>query len=320
MEQFSPKTKSKDLAGTWSILDREPGMDNLAENAAEILQQMGEDLNIYPFQDRDQKDRLFLARFEFVKFGGAPQFPEVLQGEAVAFIDFLAGFPIDCVEMLIFVGEISSKPSSDGISKVSVQPGTGAVPPVPQGESALFKWPEKEKILLNLTALATKDVGKIFAPNLKGEPKPTQVKWWFRVQLAGGAVKFPVPGEFGALGVRLFPGVYWGHQKSSPFVYSGNWMDSVFYTAALIKEVIDPTDDLPYATYKVIWHGKTEITVWASDFSEYKVGDRVCIMKDIVADKITQLWKDDDMKADCDKTAWQIVPITFYGLEKPEGG
>jgi hypothetical protein len=279
---------------------------------------MGEDLKIYPFQDTDGNDRLFLARFEFPKFGESSQFPEAVKGSSVTFIDFLAGFPIDCIEMLVLIGEFSSKAKEGEASKVAVQEGTGVTAPVPTGEFGFFKWPEKDKILLNLTAIATKNVAQILAKNLDGEPKPAKAHWWFRVQLAGGTKKFPVPGEFVGLGVRMFPGKYWGHQKSSPFVYSGNWMDTVYLTGAIIKEVIDPTDLIAYPTYKVTWR-KDEFTANPSDFAEYKVGDRVTILKDVATEKKTQLWKDDDMKPGCDKTKWQIVPISFYGLEKPGG-
>lgn len=314
MDQFPSKIKKKTLEPTWSILDREPGMDDLAEGATDILKKMGEDLKIYPFQDTDGKDRLFLTRFEFAKFGESPQFSEALVGESQAFIDFLAGFPIDCVEMLLAIGEISTK-----AEKVQVQEGTGVTAPVPKSPAHFFRWPDDDKILLNLTAIATKDVAKIFAENLAGEPKPAKVHWWFRVQLTCGEKKWPVPGEFLGLGVRMMPDMYWGHQKSSPFVYSGNWMDTVYYTGARITEVIPPTDMVPYSTYKVKWR-KDEVMVNPSDFAEYKVDDMVTILKDVATEKKSQTWKDDDMKSGCDKTKWQIAPITFYGLETQAGG
>ena len=314
MELSTPEKRRIDtLDATWSVLDREPGMDDLAEGATEILKKMGEDLKIFPFQDKDGKDRLFLARFEFPKFGETPQFSEAIKGESVAFIDFLAGFPIDCIEMLVAIGEISSK-----ADKVQVQEGTGVTPPVPKDPAHFFKWPDTDKILLNLTALPTKDVSDIFTKNLEGEPKPTTPKWWFRVQLAGGDKKFPVPGEFLGLGVRMMPGEYWGHQKSSPFVYSGNWFDTVFLTGAIIKAVIDPTDEVAYPTYKVTWRGRDFENIRPSDFALYKVDDRVSILKDVSTTKTSQLWKDDDAKVDCDKSTWQIVPLSFYGLDMPE--
>jgi hypothetical protein len=293
------------LIPTWWLLDREPGMDDLADQAGDCLKKMGEDLGIYPFQDRDGNDRIFLARFEFPKYGESGQFSEAVQGDSQGFIDFLAGFPIDCIEMLVAIGERSTK-----ADKVEVKDGVGKVAaPVP---THFFQWPDMDKVLLNLTAIPTKDVAKIFAKNLDGEPKPAKVHWWFRVQLAGGTVKFPAPGEFLGLGVRMMPD-YWGQQKSSPFLYSGNWMDTVYYTGARITEVIGPTDEVPYSTYKVQWR-KDEVTANPSDFAEYKVNDQVTILKDVAVAKKSQLWKDDDMKAFGEN--WMIVPIGFYGLDK----
>jgi hypothetical protein len=136
------------------------------------------------------------------------------------------------------------------------------------------------------------------------------------VQLACGAAKFPVPGEFLGLGVRMFPGMYWGRQKSSPFVYSGQWFDSVYLTGGIIKEVIGPTDEVPYPTYKVQWR-KDEVTAKPSDFAEHKIDDRVTILKDVATEKKSQLWKDEDMKEFGDN--WTIAPISFYGLDTQEG-
>ena len=300
--------KLRTLEATRWIMDREPGMDDLATQAGDSLDKMGEDLKIYPFQDRQKNDRLFLARFEFPKWGETPQFSEVVKSGSAGFIDFLAGFPIDCVEMLLAIGQWSSKASTVKVQEGKDRP----VSPVPK----FFKWPEKSKILLNLTAIATKNVAKILARNLDGEPKPVKVHWWFRVQLAGGSLKFPVPGEFLALGNRMMPNKPWGKQKSSPFLYSGNWMDTIYYTAAKITEVIDPTNAVPYPTYKVQWR-KNEVTAKPSDFAEYKVDDRVTLLKDVATDKTTQLWKDDDMKTYGE--TWMIAPITFYGLETQEG-
>lgn len=336
MEQFSSQNKMPDLAPTWSVLDREPGMDDLAEGLTGVLEEMQNDLKIFPYQDMSGQDRLFLARFEFAKYGESSKFPEAVEGGQAAFIDFLAGFPIDCVEMLVFIGEISSKAKEGASSKVNVQLGTSVVPPVPSGSSSFFQWPEEGKILLNLTAIVTKNVGKIFAPNLTGEPKPSHVKWWFRVQLAGGEVKFPVPGEFGGLGVRMFPGFFWGRQKSSPFIYSGNYLNTIYYSGGWITEVIEPEEDgkFPWKTYKIKWQGEI-VNVIPTDFAEYRGpigdlhGDRVTILKDVSTEKTSQTWKDDDQRAATAVTGegtektfvgpWQICPITFYGLEIEDG-
>ena len=301
-----------DDSPTWWVLDREPGMDDLATGDVEggVLATMQEQLNIFPFQDRDKNDRLFLARYEFVKYGEDFQFPEAVfaPGKVAGWIDFLAGFPIDCVEMLLAIGEYSSK-----ADQVTVKPGEDrAAAPVPD---KFFDWPDQDKVLLNKTALPVKGLAKIIAKNLEGEPEPKNAHWWFRVNLVDqDAKKWPVPGEFLGLGVRMMPDVPWGKQKSSPFVWSGNWMDTVYYTGAVIKEVIEPTDEAPYSTYTVTWRGKDLENVRPSDFALYKVGDRVTILKDVSTEKKTQLWKDDDMKTFGDN--WMIAPITFYGLEQ----
>ena len=296
------------LEATWFIMDQEPGMDDLAGSTGDILKKMKEGLKIFPFQDRNGNDRLFLARFEFPKSGEDFKYPQAVfaSGQVGGWIDFLTGFPMDCVEMLVAIGEYSTK-----AEKVTVKAGDNkAAAPVPD---KFFEWPDDEKVLLNRTALATKNICKILAPNLEGEPKPAKAHWWFRVNLAGDTAKFPVPGEFVGLGVRMMPDVPWGKQKSSPFIYSGNWMDTVYYTGAVIKEVIDPTDTVPYPTYTVQWR-KDVVTATPSDFALYKVGDRVTILKDVTTEKKTQLWKDDDAKTFGD--TWMICPITFYGLEQ----
>ena len=302
------------LEPTWWVMDREPGMDDLAgDGAVDVLASMKKTLNIFPFQDLDKKDRLFLARFEFPQYGEDFQYSEAVftSGKAVGWIDFLGGFPVDCVEMLVAIGEYSSK-----TDKVPVKDGTDkVVAPMPE---KFFDWPDKDKVLFNLTALPVKNIGKMLAPNLEGEPKPAKVHFWFRVNLAVDTVKFPVPGEFLGLGVRMMPDKPWGKQKSSPFIYSGNWMDTVFYAGAVIKSIQDPTADTPYATYTVTWRDQDIAKVKPSDFALYKVGDRATILKDVTIEKQSQLWKDSDMKAFGD--TWMIAPITFYGLEIPAGG
>jgi hypothetical protein len=199
----------------------------------------------------------------------------------------------------------------------SVKPGTGAAAPMP---TKFFQWPEEDKILVNTTAIVSKDV-KWFAKNLSGEQKPERHRW-LRINLTAGSEefpnKYPVPGEFMGLGVRMMPDKPWGKQESSPFLYSGNWMDTVYYTSAVVQGINEPTDEEPYSTYDVKWRESgakgSSITVRPSDFAEYKVGDRVTILKDVATTKKTQLWKDEDMDTFGD--TWMIAPIGFYGLDK----
>jgi hypothetical protein len=301
----------RDLEALWWVLDREPGMDDLAEDKEEVLKVMQDDLEIYPFQDQDENDRLFLARFEIPKYGESFQYSEaLLAGEPCAWIDFLAGFPVDCVEMLLAIGEYSSQAKEGEDSKVAVKDGTDKpAAPVPE---KFFEWPEDDKILLNLTGIATKNVAKILAENISGEPKPEKAHWWFRVNLVDhDEKKWPVPGEFLGLGVRLMPDRPWGKQLSSPFIWSGNWFQTVYLTSAVIKEIIEPTDEIPYPTYNIKWQGQEINNVRPSDFASYEINDRVSILKNIETEKLRQLWKDDDQNEWGDN--WQIIPTSYYG-------
>jgi hypothetical protein len=116
---------------------------------------------------------------------------------------------------------------------------------------------------------------------------------------------------------KLNPGYPWGGpQKSLPFIYSGNWIDTVYYTSAKVKEVIEPSDTKPYPTYRVTWR-KFEAIAKPSDFAEYQVDDRVTILKDVATDKEEQTWEDEDTNVMLDENLfdpdlWVIVPITFY--------
>ena len=179
---------------TWPLF-LEPGMDGLVEGIdKEVLAKMfdfGGDLQVFPFQDGDDKDRLFLGRFEIPKYKEDFQHPEAFDifdlkpDDPAGFIDFMGGFPIDNIEMLVIIGQYSSKAKEGEDDKVNVQPGDGATAPVPPDESGkgFFEWPEKDKILLNLTAIPTEAVAIILAPNLDGEPELTNPHFWFRVIL-----------------------------------------------------------------------------------------------------------------------------------------
>jgi len=291
-------------------LDTEPDMDNIAVGLRPQFLDKLIEAGVHPFRDTQQETKLFLARFEICRYGKEPTFPEAfLDDGSAGFIDFLAGFPIDCVEMLVGIGEFSSVAQPGEPRKVYADKGDDRVFPVVPS-TGLFKWPEEDKILLNLTAIP-RNYSKWFAENLEGEPKPRSPKWWYRTQLRmEGKKKFPIPGEFFGIGCRIFPGMYWGHQESNPFIYAGNFIDTVFYTRGIITEINEQEND---TIYKVAWHGrKKEVEVMSSDYAQYEVGESATILKDVSTSKTSQLWKDADMKPDCDKTVWQIVPIGFY--------
>jgi len=300
--QEIPKKDDNFLEPTWWLFDSEPGMDDLMVQGGDSLKEMADRLNVGLFKDMQGDPKLFLARFEIPKYGQEFQYPDAVEGQnnPLAFIDFLGGFPLDDCEMLGFVGQYSTKQLAEKASS------GGMTPPVPD---EFFTGYEPGAVLLNYTALVPDSV-KWMADNLEGEPAPENLHWWLRWNPSGlEQAKAPIPGEFLALAVRIMPDLTWGSQDSSPFLWSGNWVDTVFYTCGFINDIIPPTDTTPYPVYKVQWR-KEEIMARPTDFAEYQVGDRVCILKDVSVAKQSQLWKDEDMKKYGDM--WAIAPITFY--------
>jgi len=317
MEEEVPLPKDWPSEVTWWLFKEEQGFDDRLEKAGDSLQKMFDRFEIYPVQIED-KSMLYLARFEFPKHNENFQFPEALleqendeedEEDVAGFIDFLSGWPMGSIEMLMMVGELSSrKDKSDGNLESLTEKGA-LTPPVPDD---FFEGYAERKIMVNWIYLDT-DYAESLVDGLKDEPEPEGLHWWVRINITESD-RFPVPGEFLALGARLMPDRVWGEQKSSPFLFSGNWLDMVFYTSGIVKEVQDPTEERPYPLYKVQWR-KQEVQVKPSDFAEYQVGDRVTIIKDLTGDKPSQLWKDQDMET-FDTETWVIAPINFYGLDQ----
>ena len=46
----------------------------------------------------------------------------------------------------------------------------------------------------------------------------------------------------------------------------------------------------------MIRRARANLLVYPTDFTEFQVGDRVIILKDVTTTKTSQLWNDDDMK------------------------
>lgn len=317
-QRFPMGRRRDTMPYTWWLNKDDPAVDIITkETGADDLKDLADDLGIYLFQNRDGEDTVFACRFEFPKYGKDFKYSEAVTAPAYGFVDFLGGIPLECVEMLVLICQGDKKGDFD------VKDGTGK--PAAPCPRPFFKGAPADRILLNFLYLHPKHV-KLMASNLGGEPKP-KLHWWLRTRFLKDQdtpPKYPTPGQFMALGVRMMPDEPWGtgagKQKSSPFIFSGNWADTVFYTGAKVISIEDPTDERPFPLYTVSWRGK-EYKVCPSDFSEYQVGDKVAILKDVAADKDSQLWKDDDMKNfGGDQSNWQIVPVLFYDKEAENGG
>ena len=333
-----PEEEYPAMEATYVMFPEEPGFDTAYEQAEELLKAPGgmlEQYKIFPVTI-DGNRKLYSARFELGTFGNPLQHPEAIlpkaaaKGTVAGWIDFMTGFPIGVIELQALVGEISSRPDLKNDLVESVQDPDSVTPAFPK---TLFGGYADSKILMNLMYLSN-DYSDFMASDLNGEDQPKGLHWWLRTNLmsdvSGSPQLFPYPGEFLGLAVRLFPDRVSFSQESNPFLYSGNFVDTVYFTSGFIKEIIDPTDDQPWPSYRITWrknpddpNSTGEYLLYPTDFTEYKVGDRVTILKDVTTEKTSQQWKDDDMKTMGGEKAnsstpvqnCAIAPIAFYNID-----
>lgn len=295
------------LEETWWFLAREnPEMSNIMERAGKSLDKMFEKYGIKPIRIED-KPTLFLARFDLPQQGQELQHADgKLYEGCLGMVDFLGGFPLQNQELLAFIGEWSSRKEEVEVLKA------GKADPVPPIPNSFFEGYDKRRLLMNLFYL-DEEGAETMADNLAGEMEPQGLHWWTRINFNRKA-KFPVPGEFTALIARQWCALPWGAQESSPYMFSGNWMDTVYLTGAVVKSVDDSGD---FPKYTVTWR-KHECTVNPTDFATYRIGDRVTILKKAGDHRQSQLWRDEDTDK-FDEEGWVIAPLMFYGI-RGDGG
>jgi len=135
--------------------------------------------------------------------------------------------------------------------------------------------------------------------------------------------EWPMPGEFAGLVCRSMPWHIWWFQETFPFLYSGNWFDTGYYTSGVIKEIIEEAEDEETNIYKVLVRG-LELCLRPSDFAGYEIGDRVAVLKKngdtsnfdwskLDSWKIFEQKKATDSVVSCEDLI--VVPITFYENE-----
>jgi hypothetical protein len=287
----------------------EHGMDDRLEEADGSLDEMFEEYGIYPlfiFQPREEK--LFLARFEAIIFDAEFEHDDAMRSEAapeapLMFIDFLDGMSCGAAELVGVVGELSSVGDI-----VVLESSDSAVPEMPETFFNDKEFEDKDHVAFShlwADRLKSDNPYQMLAKNLDNEPVPQRCHWWFRFFIADEEEKllWPVPGEFLSFCPRIWPSMVWNKQKSNPFMFSGNWMETVHYSNAKVLEVLD---EEPYPKY-MIRYRKHEIVAKPTDFAEYKVDDRVTILR--LSDKTSWTW--DDL-TEFDTEEWVIAPISFY--------
>lgn len=304
--------KAPYLEPTWFAFEEE-GMDDILKKSGDSLERpLFQRLMIRPVVIPKEgadfgEERLFLARFEMPKYLCPFRYPEAkleTVTDPLGFVDWLSGMHYGCCEMLVVVGEVSSKtkdefPTQDGEE--------GAVPPVPD---ELFdeRFPE-DRVGHNMMWIVPDNFEGI-ADGILGEPEPKEPHWWYRGNMIGDQ-EWPYPGEFLGLANRIFPNLPWTLAQAPgrhPFIFSGAYMDTVYITSAEVYEVIE--NAVGYQTLKIKWRGQ-DIIAYPTDFAEYQVGDRVTILKDVSTTKLTETFKDEDLWK-YDEEVWRVIPFTYY--------
>jgi hypothetical protein len=163
---------------------------------------------------------------------------------------------------------------------------------------------------------------ELLSRKMEQYPETVEPKMWMRVWIKKTDT-LPVPGEFIGILTRpvACPPHVWWFQESSPFLYAGNWMETNHFTSGVITDITleaDRTDGGTGNEYTVKVQG-CSIIVEATDFYDYKVGDRVAILKldstaSLAEESFTWLNQTHLKAADegAEKANYLIVPCTFY--------
>lgn len=310
--------RKMDLWATWWLLT-EPGMDDIYEKSGDYLDTWLEEKELAVVRI-DDTDYIFLARFEWRNYGKKfvhkdGVVPKQKEDDVVMFIDFLSGLAWDAIELLTSARDSSMTDEQFDVIKAN----NDAAACMPKD---IFGGYESRFIYWNYLWMTPKDTetySENHATNLKDTAEPQNLHDWFRVNVLMDD-KFPIPGEFVGLGVRIFPEYPWGDQGSNPFIFSGNFMDTAFLMRGQITEVQDPTDTRPYKLYTVKTHLNkgAEFTICATDFEDYQVDDFVTIIKDVAAveSKDVYNWEDLEKEITPDVDKWMILPTTYYDIDE----
>jgi hypothetical protein len=157
-------------------------------------------------------------------------------------------------------------------------------------------------------------------------------------------VTAPVPGEFFALLCKPMPFHVWWYQETSPFVYSGNWFETEFYTSGIVEAKYnqlydEETDSYHYMIdgssyyaddgeegprYKVKVKGES-VFMRSTDWYSFSVGERVAILRSWEPAGASFTWQDyyEQTTGDSDEifeadpsdgplTDWIMIPVSFY--------
>lgn len=302
----------EDLSVCWFLFNSTLETDlteftRINRGRASLRQTLYARLSLEPGKDMSgSEEYLGGARYEMPKYGREVLFPEAMMHKVenpAAWMDFLCGMPYGSCEMLLLVGEVTTKQDKWPFCQGWSMP----VAPIPRNffEEDVYG---ESKTAFNLLWLQHPRV-EAMADGVGGEPAIGSPNWWLRVNFTDDDL-YPYPGEFVGLAARIFPGLVSGQNPFSPFLYSGNWFDTAYVTSGEAMVVEAHADG--YYICTVDWRIEGILQVYPTDFTCYNVGDRITIVKALDSTKPSQLWKDEDCWT-FDREVWKAVPLTFYG-------
>jgi len=221
------------------------------------------------------------ARFEVWQTDGGPNYssvgPKSTTNDYVGYVAFPVG-PLG-VMWNISVATQSSLGENGTTSSVHPVDGSNGVlsgglllPPFELSVEQIFG-----EELMSKGWLTTDDsVAELYAEPFAGQddfPKHKWLRYWIKPENTT-----IVPGEFVGLMCRPWPLHCWWYQETAPFVYSGTWVETEFYTSGVVKEVIEPEEGEVGNRYRV-WVKNEEIIVKSSDFLEYEEDEQIGLLK-----------------------------------------
>ena len=193
------------LEASWWVFDA-PEIKNLFDVGKESIQDLMDKFKA-KIITIDDKPKIFEARYEVIKYQGEFKHPEAKlrdMDNPIGWADFLGGFPYGVAEIMALLSE-STKPK-----EYPVEDGTGAAAaPVPDD---IFGGYDEKQTAYNYLFIEENWCD----PISDGMEELDSPKWWQRVNFPEPkeSQKWPKPGEFVALGIRMFPDKPWGDQRN----------------------------------------------------------------------------------------------------------
>jgi len=270
------------------------------------------------------------ARYEAMETGGSAVYgspgPKDSSNDYVGYIAFPVG-PLGVMWGISLATDSSLGNASGSVSQVDYTNGTiqggELLPPFELSRSEVAG----EKLMSKGYLVDDDRKVEILAPDFENIDNP-DLHQWLRYWITEDNTEI-VPGEFVGILCRPWPLHCWWFQETSPFLYSGHWVETEFYTSGVVQEVQVIDDDFTPGDGEVgnrykIWVKNEEIVVKSSDFLEYEVDERVGLLKTWREGSGDGGFNWQDLELlDTGETLteeWVVVPADFYNSGSSVGG